>query len=168
LIASIHTLSSGDVISLSDGVTLVFHANARTSNRRPILDLDAFRLRLEEELERFVRFQRPVTVLSLRFAKDPESSSVLTTLAGRTRLLDSVSWGSRRELLIIFPELARAEVITTAQSIVDALKTLELEVSAGFASCPEDGLDVDALRAGARAASECPIGQVAPASDAVT
>jgi len=45
------TLSSADVITIGDA-SLVFHSNRRSSRRRPILEPEAFRRRVEEELER--------------------------------------------------------------------------------------------------------------------
>lgn len=108
-----HPLDSGDVISLSDEVSLVFHTNPRASESRTLSSPSALRVRLEEEVERCARFRRTVGVVALRFAVDPQNA--LAALAGHFRLIDSAAWISRRELLLVLPERSRNEVIDAAQ-----------------------------------------------------
>lgn len=59
-----HTLASGDVVSVGE-VTLVLHCAAppRTGASRGLVSLEDLRRRIEEESERSLCYQRPLTLL---------------------------------------------------------------------------------------------------------
>ena len=148
-IAAPRPLVSGDTLSIGS-VTLIYHASSRPAARPALLDLGELRARSADELERALAYQRPLVVLAIGLPRPPvDPVQVIDALAGELRLMDAVSWAAADTLLLVLPEIARQEVAERAARIHAALPASRI----GFASCPEDGCDVDTLLAAARSAA---------------
>ncbi|WP_224371365.1 sigma 54-interacting transcriptional regulator [Hyalangium versicolor] len=154
-------LISGDVISLC-GVTLIFHGRTGPRTRRPPLELGRFRQRVEEELERAVRYGRPVTLVTL-LCQEGLDDAAATAIAGQLRFIDVLGRAGNGQLLILLPEVGGEAAGTVVARLVGARGGGEWR--AGFACYPSDGCDVDTLLSGARsAASAATTGQVGAAA----
>jgi len=145
------------VISLGT-TTIVFHRDVVQFSRRRMLAAGPFRERLEEEIERTKRHQRPVSLLAI--AVGETTSEVRTRLGeaatAQLRLLDAVCWDGERHLLLLFPEVTREQAPVPSERILRALRQVHPELRAGFAVCPEDGCTpadlIDSACAAARGA----------------
>jgi pSer/pThr/pTyr-binding forkhead associated (FHA) protein len=92
-ISGARALASGDVVTICN-ITLVFHSSARPAPARVIVDLAQFRQRAEEELERALRYDRPLTLLAATVGASPADQPRLAlALAGCLRLMDVAGWG---------------------------------------------------------------------------
>ena len=143
-------IASGDVISIGE-VTLILHGSRRPAAGHPVLDPMQLRQRLDEELERATRYQRPLSVVALgwRTAKRDE---IAHTVAEQVRLSDLVGWGGDAQLIVVLPEVGADVADTTARMLVEVASVKAQDAKAGIASCPGDGCDTDVLLASARAA----------------
>src|SRR6478672_12695423 len=82
-------LFSGDVVTLGE-LTLILHAEPAVRAPRPILDGPALRVRLVEEVDRALRYQRPLTVFSVAVPAAAAHEDLASTIAGELRLIDVV------------------------------------------------------------------------------
>lgn len=140
-------LLSGDIINVC-GVTLVFHGRNRPRTRRPVLAFEPFRQRMEEELERATRYERPFTVVSL-LCQEGLDDEAAAAVAGELRFMDVLGRAGKEQLLILLPEVG-AEA---AGAVLARLVRERGNWRAGFACYPSDGCEVDSLLAGARSAA---------------
>ncbi len=163
-------LRSGDVIAVGD-VTLVFHAGAgaRTAPRKALLDQAAMVGRMDEEIERALRYQRPLTLLCVTLGRaESDAAALAEVLGAHLRLLDIASLSAEGQLLVLMPELGVAAATASAQDLVKALQPSAARLKAGFATCPDDGCDADTLLSAARAAAAAaPTAGVAAATESV-
>ncbi len=144
-------LVSGDALAIGQA-TLVYHRSARPTPGRALLGLGALRQRLEEEVERALRYQREVSLLSLDLGGGPlDYARVAGALGEKLRLLDSVAQAGG-EMLVLLPEIGGEALLATAERLAAALRPLGGEPRLGGATCPDDGCDVDTLLCGASAA----------------
>jgi DNA-binding NtrC family response regulator len=146
------SLASGDTLTVGN-VTLVFHSDARSAGSERLVPLAQFRERCEEELERALRYSRPLTVVCLTLGTAVDRPLVAAALKGRLRLLDLVAWGGQDAMLALLPETGGDRAPVAAERLVSLLEGCAPEVRAGVASCPTDGCDVATLLASARAAA---------------
>jgi DNA-binding NtrC family response regulator len=162
-------LSSGDVINCGQ-VTLVFHRDGRLPTRRPLLEPAQLKLRLEEEIERSMRYQRPVTVLSIEIGPAPFDRGIVSqTICAQLRLIDAAAWLGEFQLVVVLPETPAEAAQAPSQRLLKNLKELAREVRLGLATCSADGCDLDTLLASARQASRAAAnGQIASAADTAT
>jgi DNA-binding NtrC family response regulator len=157
-------IASGDVISIGE-VTLILHGSRKQPAGHPVLDPMQLRQRLEEELERATRYQRPLSVVALgwRAAMRAEMAAIV---ADQVRLSDLVGWGGETQLIVVLPEVDADVGNTTARMLVEVASVKAQESKAGLASCPSDGCDADTLLASARAAlTAAKPGQLLTAAD---
>jgi DNA-binding NtrC family response regulator len=147
------TLASGDVVTVGE-VTVVLHTAHRTTARRSLLDVAQLRARLEEEVDRAVRYQRSVSVATFALGARPDRAAVSQVVGAELRLIDLHAWNHDSTLLIALPELSEE----AARAAVAALREKVLEVAprarVGLASCPSDACDVDTLLGASRAAAD--------------
>jgi DNA-binding NtrC family response regulator len=158
-VTSSRLLASGDAISIAPGITMVFHREDRLARARNVLDPVAARKRLEEELERSLRYKCPLTVVSLAFGEgqlETHRKKVLGAVGEVLRLIDVVAWDGER-MLAMLPELSAREVGIVLGELGQALERLGVEVRLGWAVCPSDGSDPDTLLAGARVAADAAV-----------
>jgi len=159
---------SGDTISV-DSLTVVFHRPASRIGSRLVLDGAAFLNRLRQEIERSLRYGRPLSVLAVDVGDEPaQVAGVSDAILDAVRFVDIVGWDGGREVVVVFPETS-AEAVVPAQRVLDAAARLVPSTRAGLACCPTDGTDAETLLAGARlAAASTGSNMVAAIRDIVT
>jgi DNA-binding NtrC family response regulator len=164
-ITGARVLASGDVITICS-VTVVFHSNLRPTPSRSILPQAQFRERAEEEMERALRYDRPLTILAAELAAEKiDRPRIGIALSGKLRIIDVLGWGGGDLLLALLPEVSANDASALAARLIEALGGIVSSLKVGFASCPNDGCDVDTLVAGARqAAREASPGTTAAAA----
>jgi DNA-binding NtrC family response regulator/pSer/pThr/pTyr-binding forkhead associated (FHA) protein len=163
-------LVSGDAIAIG-AITMVFHSTAKTRASRALISLEGLRARLEEEVDRATRGGRSLAVIALVADAAKRPGGVLDTVAivrladGQLRRADVIGQASAELFYALLPDVDAAGGKTAAGHLVRALYRDAPNIRAGVAACPADGIDVDALLAGARAAAEdADAGEVALAS----
>ena len=156
-------LASGDVVAIG-GVLLIVHRPVRATGVRGLLDGAALLRRIEEELERSLRYRRELSIAIVRSTAAFDRARIATALASRLRLIDAAAFLGDREALVLLPEVDADE----AGALVEALGEALGAVAVGVAASPGDGVDVDALLSSARAAADsAQPGAVAFARDAI-
>ncbi len=145
-------LQSGDVITVG-AVVLVFHADARAGISQGVLEASAFRLRLEQELERAADFHRQVGIAALNLGPGADRARAAFALEGVLRRLDVASFLSGDLLVLLFPEASLAVADRLASRALRALASSCPQMRGGLAGYPSDGPDADTLLAGARDAA---------------
>ena len=141
-------LASGDVISIGAAL-LIVHRPVRASGGRGLLDGPALLRRVEEELERSLRYRRELSLAIVRADAPLDRARVAAALGGRLRLIDAAALLGEREAAVLLPEMDLDEAGAFAQALIGALGG----AAAGVATSPGDGVDVDALVSCARAAA---------------
>lgn len=162
------SIISGDTISVGS-LTVVFHRPASRTASRTALDGATLLDRLRQEIERSLRYGRPLSVLVVDTGHDPpDALGIRDAILGAVRFVDIVGWDGGREVVVVFPETS-AEAGVPAQRVLDAAKRLAPSARVGLVSCPDDGADAETLLAGARLATTS-VGSnaVAAMRDAVT
>jgi DNA-binding NtrC family response regulator/pSer/pThr/pTyr-binding forkhead associated (FHA) protein len=150
-LAGARALANGDVITVCS-ITLVYNTSARPTPRRQLLELAQFRQRAEEELERSLRYDRPLTVAALALGAATDRVHLSTSLGSCLRLMDVAGLGGADQVLVLMPEVGGEEAAAAAKLVLGALVGIAPAARAGYATCPADGCDVDTLLASARAA----------------
>lgn len=135
-------LQNGDVLTVS-AATLVLHAPPRKFPNDPMHDAPSFRRRLDEELERALRYGRPLSVCALVIEPAPERALLNSTLYRCFRRTDFAAWLSSTELLCALPEADERGGRDHAKRILTALPGLPCR--AGLAFSPGDGIDLETL-----------------------
>jgi two-component system, NtrC family, response regulator AtoC len=161
-------LSSGDVVSICD-TSLVFHRDAGAPRVTPLGDLGQLRPRLAEEVERSRRYRRPLLVVCASTGGDALSGPALTAALRDLTLpfIAAAAFAGDSHLLLLLPEAG--DSASAAARLLAQLRPSAPALRLGFASCPEDGCDPDALVAGARAAADgAAEGQAVPAAQMAT
>jgi two-component system response regulator AtoC len=145
-------LASGDVVAIGRTL-LIVHRPIRLSGSRALVEVRSLHSRLEEEIERALRYQRELGLAVVRTAKPVDRARVAAALSGRLRLMDSTAQLSPHELAILMPELGLEEAEETVQRLLLALAPMG-DLRAGVATSPSDGIDADSLLSSASAAAE--------------
>ena len=135
-------LQNGDVLTISQA-TLVLHAPPRKFPNDPMHDAPSFRRRLDEELERALRYGRPLSVCALVIEPAPERAHLNSTLYRCFRRTDFAAWLSSTELLCALPEADEKGGREHARRLLTALPGLPCRV--GLAFSPGDGIDLETL-----------------------
>lgn len=135
-------LQNGDVISISQA-TLVLHAPPRRFPNDPMHDAPSFRRRLDEELERALRYGRPLSVCALVIEPAPERAFINTALYKCFRRTDFAAWLSSTELLCALPEADERGGRDHAKRVLAAIP--QVPCRAGLAFSPGDGIDLETL-----------------------
>jgi two-component system, NtrC family, response regulator AtoC len=145
-------LMGGDTIAICDAV-IVYHASARRIVARAVVDRVAIKHRAGEEIERSLRFQRPLSVLMITTG-GADQERVSRAVAGHLRSLDVTGILGSDQLVALMPETDSDGASRAAAGLLEALSPLAPGVRVGVATCPADGCDVDTLFASARAAAQ--------------
>ncbi len=160
-------VGSGDVITIGKAA-LIVHRGSRMAVGRTPGDLKALHARLEEEIERCLRYQRELGLLVLRAKKPFDRARMTAALSGRLRLMDSVALVNDTELAVLLPEVGLDEASEISTGLVRALSPVASEVSCGLAISPSDGIDADGLLSAASTVAEAAEpGTIAVVRDAV-
>jgi DNA-binding NtrC family response regulator len=141
-------LLSGDVVNVSYA-TLVFHQAGQRLAARAALDLDAFRQRIEEEVERALRYERPLALLMVNLEAGPDRAAVVLEMGKLLRRIDVMAWASSNQLLVLLPEHDGVAARSAAVRLRFSLRNARI----GVAAFPAEAADADGLVAAARAAA---------------
>ncbi|MBA3465285.1 MAG: sigma 54-interacting transcriptional regulator [Deltaproteobacteria bacterium] len=155
-----HRLAHGDEISVGPIVAIV---GASSALRRPaaVADPATGEQRLVAEVDRAVRYHRPVTVAMIRVAND----SVIDSIAATLRPMDMIAEDAGDDYLVILPELSRSEGDAAIKRALDFARATNTPATSSTALCPDDGTSVDVLMSQLRAGLRT--GRVARAETAV-
>jgi two-component system response regulator AtoC len=142
-------LRSGDSIAVC-AATLVLYTSAPAHLGAKWVTYPRLRERFEEELERSLRYQRPFTVMCGLLAQPSDHDAVNHALAA-LRGLDLGTWIDHQQMLILAPETGRDEAEAMGKRVRELVRHVDMRI--GYAVCPADGCDADALITSARAAA---------------
>jgi DNA-binding NtrC family response regulator len=144
-IAASRLLISGDSITIGSA-TLVYHGGGRGRPRQR-LEFAALRQRLAEEVERAARFSHDIAIVVLHGGEAHERAAIDAACARLARRGGIVGADVEGGAVVLLPETDVATALAALGAQADAARV-------GYASCPLDGSDPDALLIGARAAAE--------------
>jgi two-component system response regulator AtoC len=141
-----HRLAHGDEISVGPIVAIV---GASSALRRPaaVADPAAGEQRLAAEVDRAVRYHRPVTVAMIRIAND----AVIDSIAATLRPMDMIAEDAGDDYVVILPELSRSEGDAAIKRALDFARATNTPAMSSTALCPDDGTSVDVLMSQLRA-----------------
>jgi len=142
-------LRSGDSVAIC-AATLVLYASARATTSSRWFSYAQLRDRLEQEIERALRYERPFALLCGLLARKEDHDTVSRALVP-LRGLDVGAWSDPQQFLILAPEIGPEEAAEMARRLRDPLGDLDVKI--GYAVCPIDGGDADLLTVSARAAA---------------
>ncbi|WP_342378691.1 sigma 54-interacting transcriptional regulator [Myxococcus stipitatus] len=163
-------LMSGDVVAFG-AVVAVVRARHRPMPARRALEAERWMGQLREEVERALRYGRPLTVLALALEAPSAAGreaveAVLSTDAGPA---EAAGWLDGEHLLWLLPEVSGEPGEEGLGERVEALLAASPRARVGAATCPSDGCDAETLVAAARmAARTATAGGFASAVDGVT
>ena len=157
-------LENGDELQIG----VIFAVVGLASNLRaasPIADDAAGEARLLAEVDRSVRYHRPLSVALVRVP----SESVIDAMARSLRPMDLLAEDAGDDYLVILPELDRANGEAALERLLDFGRAANAPVASALAVCPDDGTTVETLiselrarlRNGGRRSAAAPIA-VAP------
>ena len=146
----VRVLLPGDTISIC-GAQLVLY---RCQQRAPALEVRTqteLRLQLLRELERCRLYRSSLAVAYVELGKPAAPTELRCALFPSLRATDFVaSSGTSSALWLLLPARSDAEVLQLLTDLLTQLRELAPLASAGYAMCPGDGSDADALLHGAR------------------
>src|SRR5262249_13426338 len=146
-----HPVQPNDVITIHK-TTLILHTTATAAAAAVVLEMPAFRQRVEDEVDRAVRYERTFSLLCLVWpASVIEKRRLERMVAEQLRRIDAAAWAADNALTVLLAEASGDESISIAMRIRTKLDATALRI--GHASCPADGYDVDALLASAHNAA---------------
>jgi DNA-binding NtrC family response regulator len=145
-------LHSGDAIAVGSAL-LVFYTRARPPARRPILEDERWRERLDEELERSLRYGRPFTLVVARLPSGAEVDGVRRAWAEGLRGIDVGGAAGADQLIALLPEVDEDSAADAASRLQEAIAAHAAGAQLGYAVCPGDGCDAAALLAAAHSAA---------------
>ncbi|TMQ03621.1 MAG: FHA domain-containing protein [Deltaproteobacteria bacterium] len=145
-ITGVRRATAGDVIGVGPATAVVARSSA--SRGRQLATMTELEDRLAMEVDRALRYQRPLGVVMLRLEGKSEAvvAHVDRLLQG-IRRMDLVAEYGPDELALVLPESDAAAIATAAQRASDAK---DVTVRCGMASFPEDGSNPGALIGAAR------------------
>ncbi|XXX78616.1 sigma 54-interacting transcriptional regulator [Sorangium sp. So ce134] len=163
-------LGSGDVVSIGDAVVVM--RCARPARSRQLLEIAELRRRIEAEVDRALRHDRPAAVIAVQLGAASAREAVAGALERELAVTDFAGFEADDRLLVLLPEADAAAAGHVVQRLLDAAHAAGAGAAApraGVATAPADGCDADTLVASARAAAEVALpGQAAAAAEAVT
>jgi two-component system response regulator AtoC len=139
-IEGIRKVEVGDELSIGPIIAIV-GASSGLRRQSPIIDAEAGEQRLAAEVDRAVRYHRPLTLALLKITSD----SVLEAIARTLRPMDVIAEDAGDNYLLILPELSRADGAAAVHRALDFALSSNQPATASTALCPDDGTSVDSL-----------------------
>jgi DNA-binding NtrC family response regulator/pSer/pThr/pTyr-binding forkhead associated (FHA) protein len=133
-------VTNGDEIAIGSILAVV----GMTSGLRrasPIADDVRGEARLVAEVDRSVRYHRPLTLGLIRCAND----AVVDAMARSLRPMDLMAEDAGDDYLVILPELGRSEGQAAMERLLDFARGAGVAAKSAMAQCPEDGTTVETL-----------------------
>jgi DNA-binding NtrC family response regulator/pSer/pThr/pTyr-binding forkhead associated (FHA) protein len=155
-------LEPGDIV-LVGAVPIVYQTVAEEAHV-PLYDGLELRQRLQQEVERALRYERPFTLVAVPLGDANVAPEALSDIVrSLIRLSDSAGFDGAT-LWLMLTETDGAAALKPAERVVRALARLAPEARGGVAACTSDALDAEGLRTRAlAAATAAPIGGVTAA-----
>jgi two-component system, NtrC family, response regulator AtoC len=136
-IAGARRLAAGDVLSIGPA-SVVIAAASPTRTARQVAPIGELEDRLEVEVDRAIRYRRPLGLVMLRLEGPTERVVAhVDALLGQLRRMDLLAEYGNDELAMLLPEANPAAVASVAQRAIAVGP--ELTATAGTATLPEDG-----------------------------
>jgi len=133
-------LANGDELQIGSIYAVVGLASSLRA-ASPIADDAAGEARLLAEVDRSVRYHRPLAVAIVRVP----SESVIDAMARSLRPMDLLAEDAGDDYLVILPELDRANGETALERLLDFARAANTPVMSALAVCPDDGTTVETL-----------------------
>ena len=131
-------LGNGDVVTICN-TSLVYHSSLRQQGPRQLLSLADFRQRVEDELERAVRFGKTMGLAAIAFPAALDRSRLAASMAARLRAIDLLCLASGDVVLVLFPESSVEEAEVALRRAFADLGEAGKAARAGVAGFPTDG-----------------------------
>jgi DNA-binding NtrC family response regulator/pSer/pThr/pTyr-binding forkhead associated (FHA) protein len=144
-IEGVHRLTSGDEISIGPLLAVV-NLTSGLRRRLSVASADAGEARLTAEVDRAIRYHRPVTVALLKIGDDAGVDAVARGL----RAMDLLAEDGGDEYLAILPELGRNDGTLAVERLLADAHAAGATAKAGTALCPDDGTTTEELIGRAR------------------
>ncbi len=148
-IEGVRAVGSGDEIAVGP-ILAVVGVTSGLRSKSAIADDATGEARLAAEVDRAMRYHRPLTVGLVRVAND----SIVDAIARSLRPMDLIAEDAGDDYLVILPELSREEGSAAVQRLLDFARAANGQATAATALCPDDGTTVETLigvlRAGLR------------------
>jgi two-component system, NtrC family, response regulator AtoC len=144
-----HLLRPNDVVAIQKA-TILLHAHSVANRAAVELDPEAFRQRLEAEIDRAVRYERAFSVLCIVWDDPVDRRANERTVGEQLRRIDATSWMEDGVMHVLLAEVSGEAASAVAARIRDKQGA---SVRIGQASCPSEGYDVDTLLTSSRRAA---------------
>jgi DNA-binding NtrC family response regulator len=153
-ISSEHALRPGDRITIHKA-SIILHTTAPATHvPAALLEPAAFRQRVDDELDRAVRYERPMSLLCLLWSSAiADRRAVERIVVGELRRLDALAWASKAELHVMLAETTEHQADLIARRLRDVLREHATGLRIGHATSGSDGFDADGLLSTARSAA---------------
>jgi DNA-binding NtrC family response regulator/pSer/pThr/pTyr-binding forkhead associated (FHA) protein len=142
-------LVTGDEVAVGP-ILAVVGVTSGLRRASAIADIMTGEARLTAEVDRSVRYHRPVTVAMIRIASD----AILDQFERAIRPMDLIAEDAGDDYLVILPELGREDGSAAVQRLLDFARAANVPAASATALCPDDGTTVETLigvlRAGLR------------------
>ena len=137
-------LASGDVVSIADTLLIL---RSESADRTDVpLDQDHMSRRIDQEIARAMDYDRPFTIVMVRF-EGIEARSKFKTAAASVRPMDVVC-AHGNTLIVLMPELDAQAGFAQGQTLLGAIG--DATSRSGIATYPADGAHTATLLAAAR------------------
>ncbi|CAN5415141.1 hypothetical protein BH11MYX1_BH11MYX1_23790 [soil metagenome] len=133
-------LANGDEIQIGSIQAIVGLASSLRA-ASPVGDDAAGEARLIAEVDRSVRYHRPLALALVRVT----SESVVDAMARSLRPMDLLAEDAGDDYLVILPELDRAQGETALEKLLDFAHAANTVAMSALAFCPDDGTSVETL-----------------------
>jgi two-component system, NtrC family, response regulator AtoC len=140
-------VTAGDEIGIGP-ILAVVGVTSGLRRSSPIADQVRGDARLVAEVDRSMRYHRPLTVGLVRIAND----AVVDAMAHSLRPMDLMAEDAGDDYLVIWPELDRTDGTAAMERLLDFARGAGVTTKSAVVHCPEDGTTVEALIGNARAA----------------
>jgi DNA-binding NtrC family response regulator len=149
-IAGTRVLQPNDAITIHK-TTLIFQTTSSAAPSATVLDMAAFRKRLDDEVDRTVSDERMFSVLCVVGAGTSERPSIQRTVAAQLRRVDAAAWANDGSLYVLLAEAGAEEARAIAMRMRSKLDRTALRL--GHVTCPADAYATESLLAGAHKAA---------------
>src|SRR5690606_30098872 len=140
-------ISAGDEIAIGPIVAVV-GVTSGLRRATPIADDARGESRLVAEVDRSVRYKRPLALGLVRVGND----AVVEAMARSLRPMDLMAEDAGDDYLVLLPELDASEAATAMARLLDLARGAGVLAKSALVHCPEDGTTVETLIGAVRAA----------------
>jgi DNA-binding NtrC family response regulator/pSer/pThr/pTyr-binding forkhead associated (FHA) protein len=139
-------VTAGDEISIGS-ILAVVGATSGLRRASPVADDVRGEARLVSEVDRSLRYHRPLTLGLIRCTND----AVVDAMARSLRPMDLMAEDAGDDYLVILPELTRTDGAVALERLLDFARGAGVTAKSAQAQCPDDGTTVETLIGAVRA-----------------